>query len=256
MRRLPSDGLAARLYRSPKARCAVCVVVAITVVGCVAADRDRRTAPRIATARAQAIGSQVMVDGVVTVAPRTFDDGFALQDASGGIYVARALDRGDRARVQGPRLGHARRARQAHHGRADRASDHGTGSAPAPLEVATGDVGPATEGRLIAVRGRVAGAIVDDRPWGSKLYVNDGSGPCWCSSPRRRASTGRDTAPGKSCALSGSAAGSVTTPRCCRGGRATSGPVRCRMWAGRTRPESHVRNSRRRLSNRQNGRDR
>ena len=27
------------------------------------------------------------------------------------------------------------------------------------------------------MRGRVAGAIVDDRPWGSKLYVNDGSGP-------------------------------------------------------------------------------
>ena len=53
----------------------------------------------------------------------------------------------------------------------------GNGSVPAPLEVPTGDVGPATEGRLIAVRGRVAGAIVDDRPWGSKLYVNDGSGP-------------------------------------------------------------------------------
>ena len=83
----------------------MCLAVAIAVVGCAAADRDRRTAPPIATARAQAIGSQVMVDGVVTVAPRTFDDGFALQDASGGIYVARALDQaielGSRVRVTG-----------------------------------------------------------------------------------------------------------------------------------------------------------
>jgi len=70
----------------------VCLVAAITIAGCAAADRDRRPASPIATARAQAIGSQVMVDGVVTVAPRTFDDGFAMQDASGGIYVARALD--------------------------------------------------------------------------------------------------------------------------------------------------------------------
>jgi len=155
----------------------LCLVVAITVVGCAAADRDRRITPRIATARAQAIGSQVMVEGVVTVAPRTFDDGFALQDASGGIYVARALDQpiapGSRVRVTGTLAAPDKRVTI----EPTALQIMGQGSAPAPLEVATGDVGPATEGRLIAVRGRVAGAIVDDRPWGSKLYVNDGSGP-------------------------------------------------------------------------------
>jgi hypothetical protein len=155
----------------------VCLVVAITVVGCAAADRDRRTAPPIATARAQAIGSQVMVDGAVTVAPRTFDDGFALQDASGGIYVARALDQaielGSRVRVRGTLAAPDKRITV----EPTAVQIMGPGSAPPPLEVATGDVGPATEGRLIAVRGRVAGAIVDDRPWGSKLYVNDGLGP-------------------------------------------------------------------------------
>jgi hypothetical protein len=155
----------------------VCLVVAIAVVGCAAADRDRRTAPPIATARGQAIGSPVMIDGVVTVASRTFDDGFALQDASGGIYVARALDQaiemGSRVRVTGTLAAPDKRVTV----EPTALQIMGQGSAPAPLEVATGDVGPATEGRLIAVRGRVAGAIIDDRPWGSKLYVNDGSGP-------------------------------------------------------------------------------
>jgi hypothetical protein len=129
------------------------VVVAITVVGCAAADRDRRTAPSIATARAQAIGSQVMIEGVVTVAPRMFDDGFALQDASGGIYVARALDQsmvlGSRVRVRGTLAAPDKRITV----EPTALQITGQGSAPAPLEVATGDVGPATEGRLIAVRG-------------------------------------------------------------------------------------------------------
>ena len=118
-----------------------------------------------------------MVDGVVTVAPRTFDDGFALQDASADIYVARALDQaielGSRVRVWGTLAAPDKRIRV----EPTALQITGQGSAPAPLEVATGGVGPATEGRLIAVRGRVAGAILDDRPRGSKLYVNDGSGP-------------------------------------------------------------------------------
>jgi hypothetical protein len=155
----------------------VCLVVAIAVVGCAAAHRDRRIAPPIATARAQAIGAQVVVDGVVTVAPRTFDDGFALQDASGGIYVAGALDQalelGSRVRVTGALAAPDKRVTV----EPTALQIAGHGSVPAPLEVATGDVGPATEGRLIAVRGRVVGAIIDDRPWGSKLYLNDGSGP-------------------------------------------------------------------------------
>ena len=118
-----------------------------------------------------------MVDGVVTVAPRTFDDGFALQDASADIYVARALDQaielGSRVRVWGTLAAPDKRIRV----EPTALQITGQGSALAPLEVATGDVGPATEGRLIAVRGHVAGAILDDRPRGSKLYVNDGSGP-------------------------------------------------------------------------------
>ena len=46
---------------------------------------------------------------------------------------------------------------------------------PLPFAVKTGAVGAKTEGRLIAVRGRVVD-VVDDRPWGVKIYVDDGSG--------------------------------------------------------------------------------
>jgi hypothetical protein len=37
-------------------------------------------------------------------------------------------------------------------------------------------VGPATEGRLIRVQGRIIGAVVDDLPWGWKIHLDDGSG--------------------------------------------------------------------------------
>ncbi len=47
----------------------------------------------------------------------------------------------------------------------------------APLEMRTGAVGAGVEGRLIAIRGTLAGPPVDDRPWGWKIYVDDGSGP-------------------------------------------------------------------------------
>jgi hypothetical protein len=46
-----------------------------------------------------------------------------------------------------------------------------------PLEIATGAVGPAVEGRLVTVRGTLAGAPIDDRPWGWKIHLDDGSGP-------------------------------------------------------------------------------
>jgi hypothetical protein len=44
------------------------------------------------------------------------------------------------------------------------------------LTIKTGDVGPANEGKLVAVHGKIVGDIVDDRPWGWKIYLDDGSG--------------------------------------------------------------------------------
>jgi len=44
------------------------------------------------------------------------------------------------------------------------------------LALKTGEVGPANEGKLVAVHGKIVGDIVDDRPWGWKIYLDDGSG--------------------------------------------------------------------------------
>jgi len=153
-------------------------VLAIAVGGgCVAIHVEQRADMPIAAARIQAVRTPVTVEGVVTVAPGTFDEGFAVQDASGGIYVARAIaagvKAGDRVRISG--------AIAVLHGQATiepaQIETLGAGSPPAPLEIRTGTVGPATEGRIVTVRGKVAGDVIDDQPWGWKLYLDDGSGP-------------------------------------------------------------------------------
>jgi hypothetical protein len=50
-------------------------------------------------------GKPVIVNGVVTVASGALDEGFAVQDASGGIYVSRtagaAVKAGDQVHVSG-----------------------------------------------------------------------------------------------------------------------------------------------------------
>jgi len=45
-----------------------------------------------------------------------------------------------------------------------------------PVTMKTGEVGPANEGKLVAVHGKIVGDIVDDRPWGWKIYLDDSSG--------------------------------------------------------------------------------
>jgi hypothetical protein len=129
----------------------------------------------IADVRTQPVGSRVVVEGVTTVAPGMLDEGFAVQDRSGGIYVARpagaTLSLGTTARVEGMVSAPD-----------DRVTIEpvfvavtGRAAVPAPLAVRTGAVGAETEGRLIAVRGRVVD-VADDGPWGVKIYVDDGSG--------------------------------------------------------------------------------
>jgi len=144
--------------------------------GCVAIHIEHRTDMPVAAARIQAIGAPVTVDGVVTVASGTFDEGFALQDASGGIYVLRTpaakARSGDSVRVSGTiAVFHGQIAIEP-----ARIEILGAGIPPAPLEVRTGMVGATTDGRLIAVRGEVSGDVIDDQPWGWKLYLDDGSG--------------------------------------------------------------------------------
>lgn len=129
----------------------------------------------IARARAFAAGRVVTVEGIVTVPSGVIDAGFAIQDATGGIYVADStqhLRTGARVRVTGTLA--------SNHGLLTLASPGvrriGHGRVPRARRVRTSSVGERTEGRLVTVRGTAVDSVTDDAPYGHKLRVDDGSG--------------------------------------------------------------------------------
>ena len=138
----------------------------------------------IGDARALPLGSTVTIKGTVTVASgtfasSTFDQGFALQDKSGGIYVSMGTDvglqLGDQAEVTGQLEDSFGLLILAPAGPSD-VKHKGQGRPVAPAAVSTGSVNEATEGRLVVVEGVITQAVSSDLPYGYKFYVNDGSG--------------------------------------------------------------------------------
>jgi len=139
----------------------------------------------IATARSLPIGSVVTLKGSVTTpsgafASSFFDEGFGLQDKTGGIYVSTADNPGVAPREKATVTGQL----------ADSggllilvpASDGdvvplGRGPEIAPLFVATGSIGEATEGLLVRVVGTIVQPVEPDLPFGYKVFVDDGTGP-------------------------------------------------------------------------------
>ena len=152
-------------------------VIALTLSACAAVNVEHREKMPIAAARLQAAGTPVVVNGVVTVASGTLDEGFAVQDASGGIYVSRTagapVRTGEQVHVSGTIVAPNKQIAIEPVG----IGTMGTDSIPIPGEVRTGVVGPATEGRLIVVQGKITGDVIGDPPWGWKIYLDDGSGP-------------------------------------------------------------------------------
>lgn len=132
----------------------------------------------IAAARQRALGTAVTVEGRVTVRSGVFrssaDEGFAIQDQTGGIWVGLAtnlrLRVGQRVRVTGI-LGRSEEKLQIVTTRAGVQRLRGQ-----RLRVATGQVGPATLGFLIAVEGTVTQPVENDLPYGYKVFIDDGSG--------------------------------------------------------------------------------
>ena len=146
-------------------------------------DNGQSNTTSILQVRARDNGTQVSVDGYVTVAPGTFvsamdDEGFALQDDTGGIYVKLAdkLDFGvgTHVRVTGT-LNEESQLRILESDPASVETLSGT-RLFTPRDVTTGGVGDSTEGLLVRVSGTVTQTFVDDSPYGYKLYFNDGSG--------------------------------------------------------------------------------
>lgn len=139
----------------------------------------------IADARDEPLGTIVTVQGTVTVptaafTSSTFDRGFAIQDATAGIYVSTTFDPGlnllQRAWVTGTLdddgfgLLVVRPASAA-----DVVKLSGLGLAKA-AGVATGDVSEATEGGLVDVEGTITRGPTNDLPFGYSVFIDDGSG--------------------------------------------------------------------------------
>ena len=136
----------------------------------------------IAEARSLPLGTVVTVDGSITVPSgafnsSTFDQGFAIQDHTGGIYVSTPDNLGFAPRQQVRVTGML----------ADSSGllvlinvtdtkAHGSGPKVQPLPVATGAVGEATEGKLVRITGTITQPIFNDLPFGFIIFINDGSG--------------------------------------------------------------------------------
>lgn len=138
----------------------------------------------IAEARSLPLGTVVTIDGSVTVpsgafSSSTFDQGFAIQDKTGGIYVSTADNLGFALRQQVRVTGTL--ADTVLPGllvlvNVTEVKAHGTGTKVQPLAVSTGDVGEDTEGSLVRITGTITQPIINDLPFGFIIFVNDGSG--------------------------------------------------------------------------------
>jgi len=138
----------------------------------------------IAQARSLPLGTVVTIDGLVTVASgafssSTFDEGFAIQDNTGGIYVSVSVNHSFEPRQQVRVTGTL----------ADTLLPgllvltdvtaikvQGRGPRVQPVAVSTGDVGEATEGTIVRITGTITQPIVNDLPFGFIIVLNDGSG--------------------------------------------------------------------------------
>ncbi|HEY0144136.1 MAG TPA: DNA-binding protein [Thermoanaerobaculia bacterium] len=127
----------------------------------------------IAVARQQPVQTIVTVIGEVTVAPGTFsssaDEGFAIQDQTGGIWISTKT----RASV---RMGQIVRVTGAVGANAKKVQIDPSDIRPERgLRIATGQVGAATAGFIITVEGTITRSTTDDA-YGWKIWINDGSG--------------------------------------------------------------------------------
>lgn len=138
----------------------------------------------IAEARSLPLGTVVTIDGSVTVASgafssSTFDQGFAIQDRTGGIYVSTPDNLGFAPRQQVRVTGTL--ADTVLPGllvliNVTEVKAHGSGPKVRPVDVATGDVNESTEGTIVRVTGTITQPIVNDLPFGFIIFVDDGSG--------------------------------------------------------------------------------
>ncbi len=164
----------------PAVLAALALALVLPLAACDGGDDD---ALSIAEARAGANGIAVTVEGHVSVQPGAFvsalgDEGFAVQDDTGGVYVKvderLGFGLGAHVRVTGT-LDEQNQLRVLKAVPTDVTTLSGTEQVAAK-DVGTGAVNESVEGQLIRVSGNVTQTFMDDSPYGYKLYINDGSG--------------------------------------------------------------------------------
>src|ERR1041384_2239270 len=138
----------------------------------------------IAQARTLPLGTVVTIDGSVTVpsgafSSSTFDEGFAIQDGTAGIYVSTTDNLGfaprQQVRVTGTLADTVLPGLLVLVNVTD-ATAHGSGPKVNAQPVATGGVNDSTEGSLVRLTATITQPIINDLPFGFIIIVNDGSG--------------------------------------------------------------------------------
>lgn len=170
-------------------RLAFCVAFAAVPAVSTAAAAGAAHEPRpiaIGAARALPLGTVVTVEGSVTVPSGLFssggslDQGFAIQDRTGGIYVSVATNLGltlrQRVLVTG-QLADSNGFLILVPASTGDVEVHGRGPRVEPVWLRTASVGPANQGMLVRVVGVIIQPVAPDPPFGNQVVVDDGSGP-------------------------------------------------------------------------------
>jgi len=166
----------------------------------------RPGATTITRAHEMPAGTEVTVAGVVNVASGVVDAGFAMQEGPRAIYVAAdsatRLSPGQVVRVTG-RL-------EDRHGlmviRPGTVNVEGRTEVYPPYRIRTKRVGETTEGMLLGLEARVTAPVVDDRPYGWKITVDDGTGPLQVFVPAHQPFDPASVRPGQRLSVTGMSA--------------------------------------------------
>jgi hypothetical protein len=165
---------------------ALLALVAVPIASTAAMDHDDGARqPTIAEARAMPLGTVVTIEGTVTTpsgvfASSYFDEGFAVQDKTAGIFVSFP---DTNINVKPPRHVEVTGVLRDSSGLLVLAPASvkgvkvkGKDRPVQPAWVRTGSVGESTEGSLVRAVGVITQGPVDDLPFGHKFSIDDGSG--------------------------------------------------------------------------------
>jgi hypothetical protein len=168
------------------ARTAAGLLVAALLLAPVPGHASQPQVLSIAAARAMPLGSTVTVEGSVSVPSAIFssggslDQGFAIEDRTGGIYVSiqtnLELTLGQRAQVTGQLVDFLGELLLVPASTSD-VEVLGRGRRVEPLRLPTGQLGAANQGLLVRITGTITGDFEFDPPFGIEFSVDDGSGP-------------------------------------------------------------------------------